>query len=136
MKAGRRETAEFPFFEYEGDPTLVVKFAGESNKVYFNQVLKKMEEWNRRKRKLDAKYLSDMRDLDRELFPQYVVVGWKNVTDPSGKEIPFTQENCADYLKNVLDDDQFESLRSYAKDASNFREFVDGGSTAGNSPSA
>lgn len=135
VKGSRRETAECVLFELEGDPTIVVKYAGEGNKPYFNAILKQTEEWQRRKRKFDEKMIKDNRDRDLALFPLHVVVGWKNVKDRDGKEVPFTPENLTEYFL-AIGDEQFDVVRNFAKDASNFRDFVNTGDTAGNSPSA
>jgi hypothetical protein len=134
LKQGKLSSVTYTLWDVQGEPKLEVKFAGETNKPYFNEVLKRAEHIQRAKRKIDAGLIAENRTRDRQSFPKYVIVGWKDVKDADGKEVSFTTEDCESFL-NALDDDQFDGIREFAKDASNFREFVDKGNTPGNSQS-
>ncbi len=114
-------TAEYTIFQIDGEPTLILKPAVESNKPYFNSVLRK----SRKKVKaaqagsINSQMIKENRAEDRELFPKYVIVGWKNVVDNEGKESPFSEENCSDFI-NSLPDWLFDQIRTFASASENF----------------
>lgn len=114
-------TAKYQIFQIEGEPTLIMKPATEANKPYFNSVLKK----SRRKVKavqagaLNSKMIQENRDEDRELFPKAVVIGWEGIVDNKGKEVPFTTEDCAQFLE-ALPDWIFDQVRNFAASSENF----------------
>lgn len=135
LKPQRKDTAEYPFYEIQGEPTLIVKHAGESNKPYFNEKLRQAEKLRQRRAKVSVELIRDNRERDRELFPKYVVIGWKNVVDAAGNPVMFSKDDCEAFLR-ALDDEMFDALREYCLDASNFREVLDGATTAGNSQTA
>lgn len=130
-----RDTADYVFYAVNGEPILVVKFAGESNKPYFNEVLRRADHYRQRKTKVNVEVLRDNRDRDRSLYPKHVVTGWKNVVDRDGKPVTFTQTDCEAFLR-ALPDDEFDGLREFCRDAANFRDVADGGAIAGNSQTA
>lgn len=134
IKSTKQDTAEYTFWNIVGEPTVVVRQAGETNKPYFNEILRQAEHFQRRKAKISTELIKANRDRDRQLFPQHVVVGWKDVKDAQGNVVPFSREDCAAFL-SALDDDEFDGLREFCKDASNFRAVADGASAAGNSQS-
>jgi hypothetical protein len=137
IKSKRIETAEYVFHEIESPKpfTLIVRPAGETNKKYYNEMLRRAEHLQKRKAKINVDMIIANRDKDRELFPEYVVVGWKNVLDKDGKEVVFSKEDCAAFLA-ALDDDMFDGLRTFCSDASNFRATVDASAASGNSQTA
>ena len=135
LASKNKDTADYTFYNVLGEPTLTVRFAGESNKPYFNEVLRRQEHYHRRKAKINVDILKDNRERDRGLYPKHVVLGWKNVKDKVGAVVTFNQEDCEAFLR-AIPDDEFDGLREFCRDASNFREIADGAATAGNSPSA
>lgn len=135
LKATRKDTSELTLWDVVGEPTLVVRHAGESNKSYFNERLRQAERLRQRKAKINAAAIKEARDLDRELFPKFVITGWKNVTDANGNQVPFSRDDCAAFLAAV-DDDMFDMIREFCQDASNFREVAEGVVAAGNSQPA
>lgn len=116
-------------------PTLTVRHAGESNKPYFNEMLRRAEHLARRKAKVTVELIKDNRERDRDLYPQHVVIGWNDVVDASGHPVSFNKEDCKTFLSS-LPDDMFDELREFCREAQNFRETTDGGAAAGNSRTA
>ena len=54
-----------------------------------------------------------------KVFAQTVVLGWEHVQDESGKEIPFTVENCITLFETLPD--LFLDIQDQAKRAALFR---------------
>lgn len=130
----------FTFEDIEGEPWFDVRPAGEVNKPYFNELLKRnprITSQIKARKALTAKAAQELRDLDRELYVSHIIVGWGNVVENSGKKVPFTKENCADFLKQ-LPNYLFDDLRAFATDIYAFVRPMDPASvdaTAKNSPS-
>lgn len=135
LKAAKKTTVEFTFWGVVGEPKLVVKPAGEPNKPYFNEMLRRAEQLQKSKAKVSVELVQQHRERDRDLFPKYVIIGWVDVKDKDGVAVPYTQADCRAFL-DALDDDQFDQLRDFCKDLSNFREVMSGEIVAGNSPTA
>lgn len=135
-----KDTGRFTFYgiellDHKGSlvtPIFVVRNAGESNKPYFNEMLRRAEHLARRKAKVTVELIKDNRDRDRDLYPKHVIVGWENVVDADGKPVPFSQDDCRAFLASVPDD-MFDELREFCREAVNFRETTDGAAAAGNS---
>lgn len=117
------KTAEFELDDipWQPVPVLILKPATQHNKGYFNASLKssghklaKIKRGN-----IDEKMLMENRKIDRKLFPEYVVVGWRNVVDSNYDEVPFTKENCTEFLDN-LPDWLFDKIREFAVFNENF----------------
>lgn len=72
-------------------------------------------------------------DLLRQVFSETVMLGWEDVTDPDGKPLAFTVENCIKLFKDLPD--LFEDLREQSQRQALFRE-QQREADAGNSPSA
>lgn len=109
---------------------LLLRPATEANKPYFNQVLKRSKRRVNavRRGNLDAKMLAEGREEDRELFPKYVIADWEGVTDKDGVEVPFSIDNCADFVRGGSDgmpDWMFDEIRNFASDIPNFIELMD-----------
>lgn len=124
------KTAEFSLWQLDGDPepVLVMKSAGTDNKTYTSAVLKKTD--RNRLRRIENKgvtteLLELARKQDRELFPQHVIVGWKNVKDAHGKDVKFTVDSCRDFL-NALPDFLLDEVRKFANTPANFLGEDDG----------
>lgn len=107
-------------------PTLIGRFAGESNKSYTNAILKRGVKQQKiiRTGNIDVEILKANRDHDRALFPAHVLVGWKDVCDKNGKDKKFSPEACADFITH-LPDDMFDEVRNHFGEPSNFRQEVD-----------
>lgn len=102
-------------------PVLEVVHAGESNKVYFNELLKR---GNRNQRqivagKITTALIEDNRDENRKLYAKHVVKGWRDVADATGKPVPFTQEAALEFME-ALPDWLFDQVTSFCSDPLNF----------------
>lgn len=111
------------------DHVLKVRIAGESNKPYLSELLRRNAKYARQINagKVSAAMLAETRNDDRELFAKYVVAGWENVTDADGNPVTFTIDECWAFLRE-LPDHMFDDLRAFASNAMNF---VDTTSSAG-----
>lgn len=132
-------TSKFVFYDLDGQPWVTVRHAGETNKPYFNAMLKANAAAARGKRgqSITVDDVVRNRTRDRALYPDHVIVGpWGGWTDGDGKEIAFTPENSKD-LALQLPNAQFDDLRAYCVADYNFRTDVvsaeDAEDTAGNS---
>lgn len=115
-------------------PTLQLKVSGESNKGYFNDLLRvtgQAKGQRQRKLKIDAKLMSKMRSDDRELFPVHIIVGWKNMKDAKGKDVKFSVASCKDFI-TALPNWVFDGIRNFAADPENFVTVIDVEEKAGN----
>jgi len=119
------KSIEFTFFNVVGEPTLFVRPTTQENKRYLNAVLSRGNRTIRRMRgnKITVAVLSENRAQDRELFPKYVVTGWKSETvlDAKGRSVPFSEESCAQFLE-ALPNDIFDELRTFCGEPENWRE--------------
>ena len=117
-------TAEFEFSSIVVNgvsPTLTVKHAGEVNKPYFNDMLRqtKVVQQSAIRGGVNTQTLEQVRKVDRELFPNHVIAGWKNVFDENGEEVKFSKAECVNFVA-ALEDWMFEELTSFAKERGNF----------------
>lgn len=127
------------FYDLEGEPWIEVHPSGETNKPYFNAVLKRQAANRGRmlRGKIDEATIARNRAEDRELYPQHVLTGkWGGWKDEAGVEIPYSPETVRELLQQ-LPDYQFDSLRAYCNEPSNFRadalSAADAEATSGNS---
>lgn len=135
LKKTKLDSAEYTFWNIEGEPVLIVRPAAESNKPYFNEVLRRADQLAKRKLKVTVELIKDNRDRDRDLYPKFVVIGWRNVNDANGTPVAFSREDCEAFLR-AIDDDEFDALREFCRDGASFRDLADGAGTAGNLPTA
>lgn len=119
-----QSTSKFVFYDLEGEPWLTVRPAHEINKPYFNALLKRNTSGNRRRvnRVIDAAAIERDRSEARELYGKHITnVGpWGGWVDEAGLEIPLTQATVEALMQN-LPPEQFDQLRVYCADLSNFR---------------
>lgn len=115
---------EYPLNELDEEvkPVLLLRSPSEGNKDYTNGILRltgQADGGRKKKLKVDAKFMDEMREQDRELYPQCVIVGWKHMPDAEGKDVPFSAEACAELLAE-LPNWIFDGVRGYAQDPENF----------------
>ncbi len=119
------KTVEYPIYQINGEPTLILKPATEANKPYFNAVLKRSKRNIRAvKGGINRKIIDDNRDEDKELYPKYVIAGWYDQIDAKGKKVEFSVKNCTDFIK-ALPNWIFDDIRAYASESSNYFESID-----------
>ena len=132
--------ARYTMFQVMGEPYIEVSHAGESNKPYFNALLRRSKKNMRRMRAgaVDAAALADNRDEDRALYPRYIVKGWGIsekagvILDSTGNEIEYSAENVSTFLK-ALPNWLFDELRLFCGEESNFLEDLEEGEEVPNS---
>lgn len=109
-------------------PTIIMRPATEANKAYAKAQLRLSNarvRGVRIRRDVTLKQLEDSRADDRKLFPLHVIVGWRDILDASGKNVPFSQKACEDFL-TALPYWVFDEIRSFALQSDNFVDrFVD-----------
>jgi hypothetical protein len=100
---------------------LRIKPAAESNAQYYNALIRGVGAGNNRRKakQITAEDLQKHRNLDRKLYPNYVIVGWENVKDAEGESVEFSRE-VARELCDSLPDWLFDSLRNHASQPENF----------------
>lgn len=100
---------------------LVGRHAGETNKPYFNALLKTAAQNAERlvAGTVDTEVLRRNREQDRKLYPAYVITSWAYVYDAGGNEVPFTEEACVD-LFSKLPDHIIDKARNFFASATNF----------------
>jgi hypothetical protein len=97
------------------------------NKPLLNEQAKmhaKLQRKMGRKQELSVKDLEEMRSVIRKQYAQYVVKGWKNVLDASGEPVPFSVDNCHQFLM-ILPDEMFDEIADFCRDPENFLESED-----------
>lgn len=97
------------------------------NKPLLNEQAKmhaKLQRKMGRKQELSVKDLEELRSVIRRQYAQYVVKGWKNVLDASGEPVPFSVDNCHQFLM-VLPDEMFDEIADFCREADNFLESAD-----------
>lgn len=126
-------TAQYPLTELEGCPILIVKPSGETNKEYFNALLRATGAGKRqKKRKVDAAMVSEIRNKDKALYPQHVIVGWEGMKDANGDGVPFSSDAASDFIAQ-LPDWVFDGIRAFCGEPESFIEdIIDVEEQAGN----
>jgi hypothetical protein len=122
-------TAEFAFFGINGEPTLTCRPATQENKPFFNAVLAKNKQAQRKQKGRRAQAptaatLAEARANDIELFVEFIIVGWSNVVDAKGKAVKFSKDVCKQFLE-AIPGDMFDELRVFCLEIANFRTEMD-----------
>lgn len=62
------------------------------------------------------------RDIDRELYPEFVVRGWRGFRDVNDVEVPYSLEDCRKVFRQLVGEAEFllDRVRAAAKDARKF----------------
>jgi len=126
--------AEYELSELEGAPVLIVKPANESNSGYMNGLLRKTgskRAGRKVKVRVDTKAMAEMRDNDKALYPDHVIIGWRNLLDAKGKQVEFNADNATAFIA-ALPNWIFDGLRGFANDPESFVEGIDSEEKAGN----
>ncbi len=115
-------SAEYTFV-YDGGAlgTLRVRPASDANPDFFNAVLKANKRKSRAASKPTRESIAMARREDIRLFSKYIVIGWSSVQDAKGKNVPFSEDNCIEFL-TAIPKDMFNDLRLFCLDINNFRE--------------
>ena len=124
MKVTPEKLSEFTLYSItlgNANPVLIGRHAGESNKPFFNELLKTQAKNAKRviKGSMNSKMLEENREEDLILFPKFVLVDWNNVIDAKGKLVPFNPENCSEFLLK-LPNHIFDEVRAHFANGDNF----------------
>jgi len=114
-------TAELTLYRVEGEPVLILAPANEVNKPYFNELLRMSRKGRTRSAAslVNAAVIKENRDNDRELYPRFVIRGWRRVRGSDGKEVEATPENVRAFC-DQLPDWLFDEVRTFAMEIENF----------------
>jgi len=129
----RRSTAAFQIFKLPGSPILNVRPATQQNAEYWNAFMKRGRHLIKllKQEETAAQALAEMRNLDAELYPRYVLdQGWdpgKGPLDANGSRVPKTPENVAAFIDVLVTHvpDIFDDLREFCAKNANFRDDID-----------
>ena len=126
-KVTAQSTAILTFYDMPGEPWLRLRPIGEVNRPYFAAMLaKNSKNRNRLKAgKMNAETLSFNRKIDRGLIPKHADgAEWGGWLDESGAEVEYSAEGFAE-LCAQLEPDQFDEIRVFCGELSNFRDIED-----------
>ena len=117
-------------------PVLIMRPATEANKPYFNALLKSSGKARKQIQagQMNANIISENREEDKDLYPKFVIIGWRDVMDDDGNDSPFNPSDCKDFIE-ALPGWLFDDVRDHARNPSNYTEALDLEITVGNSPS-
>ena len=83
---------------------VLLKPAGETNKIYYSSMLRLSGARARTIQRTDMVRPEDVaenRADDRLLFPLYVIIGWKGIEDDQGQPVEFNRENCKEFCEKI-----------------------------------
>lgn len=137
MNVSAEKIVEYPLYQIDGvgdeTPVLLLKPANESNKPYYNDLLRK----SRSKmsaissKKITANTVKQNRDEDRALFADHVIAGWRSIPDADGNAVEFSKENAKAFFESIPSW-IFDDIRVFAQDMTNYIDSADGEDTAKN----
>jgi hypothetical protein len=99
---------------------LLLKHAGESNRGYNNALIKNNAQTGLARKAMTGRGGDIALERDLELYPQHVITGWENIPDQNWNAVPYSREDCADFVQNGLQRWIFNELRLFAVQAVNF----------------
>ena len=92
---------------------------GKSNPE-FRKCLEKVIRPHRRAIEANLLPLEQQESLYAKVFVKVVLLGWENILDREGKEIPFSEDNATALLKDLPD--LYDDLQAQAAEIGNFQE--------------
>lgn len=130
LQVGDTSSSTYDLFELEGykgrTPKLFLKPAGEVNKPYWREILKRAAINAKRMRgggdkdgRQAGEALAANREHDRELFPLHVVTGWEDMVDGKRALVPYTRSEAVDFFKR-LPNWLLDRIRDHAASPVNF----------------
>lgn len=105
---------------FKGLPATVrIARAGGANTAFTSLVEFKMKPYRRQIQNdmMDRKVADN---LMREVYVKTVILGWENMTDAEGNELPFTEENALKVLEDLPD--LWADIQQVSQKAALFRE--------------
>jgi hypothetical protein len=112
-ESGSGITLQYPGF------SITIHRAGGSNKKFAQVLSNKMKPY---RQQFERGMLDDETSarILLESYAEAVVVGWKDVKDRNGKNLPFTKENVVKLFADLPD--LFTDIKTQAENAALFRE--------------
>lgn len=111
------------------NPVLVGRFAGESNRAFFNaqrrQVLAITAKLKgRTAADVDADLKAEARAVDAQLLGEHVLTGWRHVCDVDGAPADYSKADGVRFLRHIAKHmpDVFDNINRFFSDPSNFRD--------------
>lgn len=108
-------------------PTLFLASASETNKPYFNALLRRVGKTSRalKSSSVNTGVIKELREEDRALYPEFVIKGWSDLYDmETGEPVPFSKVEATNLIA-AIPDWLFDDIRNFAGDLSNFTETID-----------
>ena len=121
LNVSKETTATYILYQISGEPELTVSTSTQANKPYFNAVLRRSGSKAGKRHKPN---IEQARAEDRDLFPRYVIKGWKGIKDAKGKAVKFSESNCSDFVA-ALPDWIFDEIRVFCGNVQNFVDTPD-----------
>ena len=117
-------TKRSAFFDLplETGGSLELLHSGQSNRPYANALAKASAKAQAPRAGDDTgalAMLDNSLELDRKLFPQFVIVGWSGIKNKAGKAVELSPATCAEFLR-ALPDWIVQRISSFASRPTNF----------------
>lgn len=127
LEIQKDRTRKYSLHELGEGVALEVAPAMQSNKGYYNALLKsssKLETGAKTRRGVDvdiADVADKTRNDERQLYGEYVVIGWCGICNSQGEEVPFSREAAMELMQK-LPDYMFDRLRVFCAQPANWTE--------------
>jgi len=100
-----------------------IKRTGGSNKAYSEQATKRLRPYVQKFNKGSSIPLDIIQDINIQLFVEYALTSWENVTDRQGNQLPFTKENAVKLLQELPE--LYSFLSEEGSNLDNFKDTED-----------
>lgn len=128
LQVTSKNVKDFDFPELGAKAVLKLRSSNEGNSGYMNGLLRLtgQSKGSRRRKATDinAQAMDDLRDHDKELYPEWVIVGWEGVLDGKGKEVEYSVDEVKS-LVGQLPNWLFDEIRAFVNDPANFVDQID-----------
>lgn len=106
----------------KGNPICIrIARAGGANHQYVKRMEAKVKPY-RRQIQNETIEKALLENIVKDVFAECVVLGWENVEDETGKELPFTKDNCIKLFTDLPD--LFLDVQEQAQRAALFRQEI------------
>jgi len=78
-----------------------IKRTGGSNRAYSEQATKRLRPHLQKFNNGKSLQLDQIQEINIQLFVEYALTSWENVTDRQGNPLPFTKENATKLLSEL-----------------------------------
>ena len=116
VDSDRQFVFKLPIRQKGFDPRLYLVYGGDSNKPLSDFLSNEQAKIIK-----DKDYKSDPVENGLTILSRYIIVGWDDIFDDDKELIPFSEENCREYLQGL----PARIIQSITKSASNRNNFLD-----------